>query len=42
MADDPDAISGPAADNVIPFKRVLDLRVEHANESGNLDDDELV
>ena len=27
---------------LVPFERVLDLRVEHSNESDNLDDDELV
>ena len=40
--DDPGAISGPEADNVLPFKRGPDIADALENGGGGHDDDELV
>ena len=41
IEDDPDAISGPEAENVIPFKRV-DVANSRGTDGGERDDDELL
>ena len=42
MEDDPNATSGPGADNVIPFERAQSFRTAHASDSSSRDDDELL
>jgi hypothetical protein len=42
LGDDPDAISGSGADNVIPFERVQEFTGGRADDNSTRDDDELV
>ena len=42
MEDNPDAPSGPEADNVIPFERAQSFRTAHPSYSSSHDDDELL